>query len=382
MAGGGSGGHITPLLSLAHELKLKSPKTEVIYVGLRGEKLDGLGERLKIFDSIYRVSSGKLRRYHGQSLLAKIFDFKTLFLNIVDSFKVVRGYFQARKLLKRLKPDVVLSKGGFAALPTGWAAHKLRIPLITHDSDRLPGLTNRLLGRHAALHATAYETQHYTGHYPEASLRYTGLPLDERLKPVTAKVRDEYRQKLGLSKDSFILLVTGGGLGSKTLNQKTVALAKNFLESPDNHLLHFTGSAHLATVEKAYELTLSASQLLRVKVIGFTPEFYVYSGAADVVITRAGASSIAELAAQHKACIVIPADFLTGGHQSLNISDWQSKNAIMQADDAITPQNLLKLVKQLKQNQHLRHELGQNLGSIIRTDGADQLATLILGFRR
>jgi UDP-N-acetylglucosamine--N-acetylmuramyl-(pentapeptide) pyrophosphoryl-undecaprenol N-acetylglucosamine transferase len=367
-------------LSLAHALKKKSPKARVIYIGLRGEKLIGLGKRLGIFDEHHEVSSGKLRRYHGQSRLRQILDLKTWFLNFIDIFKVMRGYFQARRLLKRIRPDLVLSKGGYVALPTGLAARKLRIPLVTHDSDARPGLTNRLLGRHAALHATAFPVENYLDYYPIESTVYTGLPLDERLQPVTASLQAEYKAKLRLPTDSFVLLVTGGGLGSKTLNEKTVALSAKFLESPKHFILHFSGSQHVSATEAAYERELPAEKLNRVKVLGFSPELYVYTGAADAVITRAGASSLGELALQHKACIIIPASFLSGGHQSRNIMGLKAKGAVLTADDTVTPQNLLRLIYRLEQNQHLSQQLGQNLGAIWRTDGAERLADVILGY--
>lgn len=382
MAGGGSGGHITPLLSLGHALKQKSPRAQVFYIGLGGEKLEGLDERLKIFDGIYRVSSGKLRRYHGQHLISEILDVKTLALNFIDSFKVGFGYLQAKRLLRRLQPDVVLSKGGYAALPTGLAAHSLKIPLVTHDSDSTPGLTNRLIGKHAALHATAYPADNYLDYYPAHTIRYSGLPLDERLRPVNSAIQLQYKKRLGIPPKSYVLLVTGGGLGSLNLNNKTIALSKKFLSESDNYLIHFCGTQHVAHVESSYKQVLETNQLSRVTVLGFSAELYIYTGAADAVVTRAGASTLAELAAQRKACIVIPADFLSGGHQTKNIADWHSKQAILQAKDDITPQNLLSLINRLKQNHHLRNELGQNLGSLIRTDGAEQLADIILGFKK
>lgn len=380
MAGGGSGGHIAPLLSLAHALKQKSPSAKLIYIGRSGEKLVGLDKRLSIFDERYQVRSGKLRRYHGQTWLANILDIKTLMLNFIDMFKLAAGYLQSKRLLRRLEPDLVLSKGGYVALPTGLAAHRLKIPIITHDSDSVPGLANRIVGRHAALHATAQPADNYTNYYPIESIRYTGIPIDERIKPMTVKLQAQYKHQLGLPADSFVLMVTGGGLGSLTLNRKTVAMAKQFLAKPNHYIIHFCGSQHLAEVESAYEASLSPDELNRVKLMGFVADLYVYSGAADAIICRAGASSLAELAAQQKACIVIPAKFLTGGHQSKNLSGLNSKQAILQADDGISPQNLLRLVERLEQNKQLRDELGQNLGSLIRTDGAQRLAELILGF--
>lgn len=382
MTGGGSGGHIVPLLSLARELKSVAPDCRVIYIGLKGEELSSLEKQLTVFDAVYRVRSGKLRRYHGQNLAATAADVKSLALNIRDGFKVAGGYFEARRLLRRLKPQVVMSKGGYGAVPVATAAYRLKIPLITHDSDVVPGLANRWAGRWATIHATGQPAENYRGVYPESSIRYVGIPLDERLVPVTAKLQAEYKQSLGMPTDSFVLLVTGGGLGSKTINEKIVALAADFLAGDQNRIVHFSGAKHVDSTKQAYETCLAPDQLRRVEVIGFSTELYRYSGAADLVVTRGGASTLAELAAQHKACIVIPADWLTGGHQLKNVASLEEHQAIMVADNDISPQNLLKLINRFKQNPHLRSELGQNLGSIIKFDGAKQLADLILTFCR
>jgi UDP-N-acetylglucosamine--N-acetylmuramyl-(pentapeptide) pyrophosphoryl-undecaprenol N-acetylglucosamine transferase len=136
LTGGGSGGHITPLLSLAHALKKASPGCRVAYIGHKGDQFDSLAERYHDFDDIGFVNGGKFRRYHGESFFSQLFDVKTLALNIRDFFRVITSIFKSVKILRKLKPDVVFSKGSFVAVPVGIAAKLLRIPIVTHECLR------------------------------------------------------------------------------------------------------------------------------------------------------------------------------------------------------------------------------------------------------
>ena len=177
-----------PLLSLARALKKTSKGCRVVFIGLKGETLAGdLKDRYRVFDEVFSVPSGKFRRYHGESLLSHLVDFRTLLLNARDFFRVLAGIGYARKILKRTKPDVVLSKGGFVAVPVGLAAATLRIPVVTHDSDTVPGLANRIVGRFAKAYATGMPEKYYQ--YPVQRTHYVGIPIDERIKPVTKELQ-------------------------------------------------------------------------------------------------------------------------------------------------------------------------------------------------
>src|SRR3569833_1912001 len=152
LTGGGSGGHITPLLSLAHELKHQAPSCQIVYIGFKGDHFDSLKLPSSDFDFMAFIQAGKFRRYHGESFISHIFDIKTLALNVRDFFRVILSTGRSLRILRKTRPDVVFSKGGFVAVPVGIAAHLLRIPIVTHDSDSVPGLANRIVGRWAMLH--------------------------------------------------------------------------------------------------------------------------------------------------------------------------------------------------------------------------------------
>jgi UDP-N-acetylglucosamine--N-acetylmuramyl-(pentapeptide) pyrophosphoryl-undecaprenol N-acetylglucosamine transferase len=365
-----------PLLSLAHELKKASKDSRLIYIGLKGETLvDDLKERYKVFDEVYHIPAGKFRRYHGESLLAHLTDVRTLLLNIRDFFKVLAGVGYSLRLLGRIGPDVVFSKGGFVAVPVGLAAAARRVPIVTHDSDVIPGLANRIIGRFAVIHATGMPSGLYT--YPESTMRYVGIPLDERIRTVDGKLQADYKRQLGLPEDSLVLLVGGAGLGSKYKNDQAAAISRRLLDAFQNlHIIHISGNLHLSEVKNAYKT--GAGKQGRVTILGFTPEFYKYSGAADVVVTRAGATVIAELAAQQKAVILIPAPHLTSGHQLKNAAELAKARAVKVVDNSASPDELLQAIMALLSNKQHRSQLANTLGKTAKRDAAEQLADILL----
>lgn len=364
-------------MSLARELKKSSPGCIVVYVGLKGDKLDRLQDEYAVFDEVYYVPAGKFRRYHGESLLSHVLDVKTLLLNARDFFRVIAGIFSSRKVLARTHPAVLFVKGGFVGLPVGVAAKVSGIPIVTHDSDSVAGLTNRIVGRWAVVHATGMLPHYYK--YPKESIVHVGIPLDERIAPVSDEQQKDYKKQLGLSAGQKVVLVSGGGLGAQSLNKQIVSMAPDLLrENPDTVIFHFAGSQNLEEVEQGYQQNLSADELHRVQVIGFSTEFYKYSGAADVVITRAGATTLAELAVQGKACIVVPSPFLTGGHQVKNAHQLKDMGAVEVVPNNATPRELLKKTQELLNDDKKRRELAAKFGAIAITDASSRLSKILL----
>ena len=377
MTGGGSGGHITPLLSLAQELKRQSPGCQIVYVGHKGDNFDTFKDISHNFDFMVFINAGKFRRYHTSSRLAQLLDLKTLVLNIRDFFKLPGSIISSIRMVNRFKPDVVFSKGGFVALPVGVAAKLRRVPIVTHDSDAVPGLANRIVGKWARIHATGMPASYYS--YPKGAVEYVGIPIDDRIKKVTPKIQAEAKSKLKLPLDSTVLLLSGGGNGSQRLNDLLVAISRNLLESNLSlHIIHISGQAHQAEITQAYKAILPKSQQGRVVVVGFSTDFYIFSAAADLIVARAGATTIAELGVAAKACIIIPSPYLTGGHQLKNAEELAKKDAAVVVDQDIEPDELLGMVNELLSNDHRRFELARNLFGTAHPDAATKLAGLIL----
>lgn len=377
MTGGGSGGHLTPLMSVAESLRALSPATKIVYIGQKG---DGLGDIMKdnpLFDAVYTIHAGKFRRYHGEGW-KQILDVATMYKNARDFFLVLAGLVESWRLLGTLQPRVILCKGGFVGVPVGFAAAARRIPYVTHDSDSLPGLANRLIARSARIHAVALPKEIYA--YPQAKTITVGVPVQKHFKYVTKQIKEAARQKLGVPSGAKVLFVIGGGLGAIRINRAVTDGAKQLFRSiPKLYIYHVAGRGDEAATNAAYTSVLTEEERRRVQVLGFTSEVAQLSAAADVAITRAGATNMAEFAQQGKACIVVPNPVLTGGHQLKNASVYYKADAavvLLEADLGTLP----KVTAGLMEDAKRRAVLGENLRAFATPKAAENLAQLLLTF--
>jgi len=378
LSGGGSGGHITPLLAVAAELKQLKPHVHIVFVGQRGDGLADIPAADKNIDEVFTVRAGKFRRYHGEGL-KQLVDVPTVAKNVRDAGRVMVGLAESRRLLKKIKPDMIFIKGGFVGVPIGLAAGRLGIPYITHDSDAIPGLANRIIAKRAAAHAVALPKELYP--YPKAKTFTVGVPITGEYQPVTQKLQQQYRQELKLEKFKQVVFVTGGGNGARMLNSAVVASSERLLETfPDAAIVHVAGRAFEAETQADYEAVLSPGALARVFVKGFLTDLYRYSGAADVVIARGSATNLAEFATQAKACVIIPGKLLL----------WTVRNAeglverhaamVIAEDEALArPEVLVNACTELLQSPGLRQQLGEQLSATLSHPGAArELAQLLL----
>ncbi len=379
LTGGGSGGHITPILAVASELKRLEPDTNIVYIGSTGDGLGDIPADHAAIDSVYTVRAGKFRRYHGEGW-KQLLDVPTLFKNLRDAVYVLIGFWQSRALLKRLQPQIIFVKGGFVGVPVGLAAASRHIPFITHDSDAIPGLANRMISRWARLHAVALPKNVYA--YPEAKTITTGIPLQSSFKPVTEALKAEYRQEIDIPLTSPLLFVIGGGLGSQRVNGAVAEIVPHLLrEFPDLYVVHGVGRANAVEMNGLYDAKLTSQQQGRVRVFGYVNDVFRYSGAADVIVTRAGATNLAEFALQGKACVVVPSPFLTGGHQLKNAHYLEEINAAVIIDEEellADPNRLAHQVSELLKDSAKRTALGSQLATLAKPHATQAIAKLIL----
>jgi len=381
LTGGGSGGHITPILAVAAELKRVKPGIELIYIGQTGDKLGDLPAKNPNIDHVYTVRAGKFRRYYGEGF-RQLLDIPTTLKNIRDVFYVLVGLWQSRRLLKKLQPDALFVKGGFVGVPVGLAAASLHIPYLTHDSDIIPGLANRIIGRWASLHAVALPAELYD--YPGPKTVTTGIPLQSSIVPVNADLKARYRKEINVPMHARMLFIIGGGLGAQRLNDAAIESVPHLLaQFPDLYVAHGTGRANQENVKKAYK-TLPLESQERVKAYGYLEDMYRYAGSADLIITRAGATNLAEFALQGKACIVVPSAVLTGGHQTKNAAYLEEQGAavvISEADLRHDPNRVAKQVSELLKDPQRIKKLGQGLSEFAKPEATEELAKLILALK-
>lgn len=379
LTGGGSGGHITPILAVAAELKRRRPDSRIIYIGQRGDSLIDVPRDDPNIDETYAIFAGKFRRYHGEGL-KQLLDIPTVLKNARDAFLVVAGIFQSWRLMGKLRPGIVFGRGGYVSVPVSLGAALRHIPYITHDSDPVPSLANRMIARWATLHAVALPADTYP--YPPDKTVTTGIPLNKEFRPVTPALRKTYRKQINVPSDAKLLFVIGGGLGSQRVNRAVAEVVPHLMHDfRDLRVTHVVGRANLESMRHTYISSLPVEEQGRVEVMGFIPDVYRYSGAADIVISRAGATNLAEFAVQGKACVVIPSSFLAGGHQLHNASYLEGRGAALVIDEddlAQDPNRLAKQVAQLLSEPERIDSLGSKLAELARPDAAGTIAGLIL----
>jgi UDP-N-acetylglucosamine--N-acetylmuramyl-(pentapeptide) pyrophosphoryl-undecaprenol N-acetylglucosamine transferase len=374
LVGGGSGGHLTPIVAVAESLKSKQQGCIVIHVGQKGENLDDITDILSI-DKAYSISAGKFRRYHGESLISQLMDFKTMILNIRDFFRFLVGTFQAYRLIGKTKPNSIFLKGGFVSVPMGYAARLRRVPYITHDSDVIPGLANRLTAKHAVYNTTAMPKELYK--YKQSKTIQVGIPIRKEYKKVNSADKDKCKKELGYKTTDKVILSVGGGLGAQRVNHALVLASDSILsDKNDVKLIHLTGKKLFKETQTLYSEVLSSSKEQNLKLVDFTNSLYEFSAAADLVITRAGATNIAEFAAQAKPCIVVPNPILTGGQQIHNAKVLSDSNSAVILDES-NLDNLANLVNELIVSPEKLKLLSENINKLAVYNSADIIADLL-----
>ena len=371
--GGGSGGHVTPVLAVIDELARRHPSVDIRFWCDRGflPQSQAVMKRALVEVKVEKIIAGKVRRYHNIGFLKQLIDFPTVARNFFDLFLIVIGFAQSFFKLLMWRPSVVFCKGGFVCLPVGYAARLLGIPLVIHDSDAHPGLTNRLLARSARLIGTGAPLEYYN--YPITKTHYVGIPVKPEFREQNAAEKAHVKHLFHLQSNKPLVVVTGGGLGAKRINDALVAIAPELIK----HVSVF----HLSGTRQYDELKNKLPTADNYKLKAFLSDHFAQLiGAADIVISRAGASAMAELAAAGACVMIVPNGQLTGGQQLKNAKIYLDAGAAELADELIfkdNPQLLLKQITDLLANGKKRHTLSSNLYKLAKPDAAQQMANLI-----
>lgn len=375
LVGGGSGGHITPLLAVAKEIKLIDMDARVYAMAERHGKFNSLFVNQPQLTSVYTIYAGKLRRYHGESWLRRVLDIKTIFLNLRDAILLVLGFFESIIRLLILRPDVIFIKGGYVGVPVGFAARVLRIPYITHDSDAMPGLTNRLIGKAAKINAVGMPASNYD--YPKNKMAFVGVPVGaDYFSPTLDKMTDQTRSDYGVPAGSQVLLVMGGSNGAQKLDSIVSAVVEKLLHDNSRlFIIHQVGKGN-ENIHKS----LPEQYQSRIVATRFISPLAPVVSLADVVVSRAGATAISELASLAKAVILVPSPDLAGGHQLKNAKAFSDQQAAISLDEALLiddPSILLATLEKLLNNPADAKKLGQTLNSVTELGAASKIADLL-----
>ncbi len=401
VAGGGSGGHITPAVAVVREILDKKPRSTVEFwtdrkyyknvTKLTTEIGVAWGEEARRRKTPYirvrKIPAGKFHRYANWHFKDYFIHFditikELTFGNICGFIGFLAGFFTAffRFIRRANRPDVIFLKGGYVCLPIGLAARLFKIPYIIHESDVVAGLANRLLMKKA--HKVAFgmpipkELQASHPNYV-----WTGIPVGPEFKTVTPAKQISFKKAFSFNPDKPLVVITGGSQGSENLNEAVRAILPELLKFTSVGLV--AGRKHYeAMIDlKKYENWDKASLESNFRMWEFSTTMNELMGAADVVVSRAGATTIAEMAALRKAAILVPFARLPGGHQTKNAERLQASSAASVIDDLAMVKNpdiLLDEIRHLVRSPRLRADMADNLSKEARSDAAARLAAIIL----
>lgn len=367
LVGGGSGGHITPLLAIGKEVSQISPDTEIIFVSERG------GNFTSIFDTgaveVKKIFAGKLRRYHGVSFWRQLVDIKTHILNIRDVLFLIFGLVESFLLIIRYRPKAIFLKGGFVSLPVGICARLLGKKYITHDSDARASLTNKLVGKKALYNLVSLSEKN-PNYDPKKTLK-VGVPISGGFAPVSQKTKMDIRAQLGIDNATVVALVVGGSIGADRLNKAVAEIAPKLLKDNKNlMIIHQTGKN-----QQNYYKSVND----RIRLVKFIDDMSQYGAISDVIVSRAGATAISEFATQRKALILVPNPNLTGGHQLENAQLLADAGACLVVEDSPDlAGNLLNEIEKVIGNEELKKELETNIAQFDSSSSAKKIAQILM----
>jgi UDP-N-acetylglucosamine--N-acetylmuramyl-(pentapeptide) pyrophosphoryl-undecaprenol N-acetylglucosamine transferase len=355
ISGGGTGGHIYPAIAIANALKIINPDIELLFVGAKGrmemEKVPAAGYKI---DSLW--ISGLQRRITLD--------------NLSFIFKVIASVYKSHRIISKFKPDVVVGVGGYASGPLLYAATQRRIPSLIQEQNSYPGITNKLLGKKVNRICVAYSGMEK--YFPKGKILLTGNPVRQDIINLEGK-KPRAAEFFGLDETKKTVLVIGGSLGARTINESIVKLAADFAKN-DIQLIWQTGKGYCAQAIAA-TADLKSKGILVFDFI--TKMDYAYA-IADVVISRSGASSVSELSLVNKPAILIPSPNVAEDHQTKNAMALVTHNAAILIPDKEAMETLGEVVFDLLKNDEKRLKLQENIAKLAFTNSADVIANEVL----
>lgn len=352
IAGGGTGGHIFPAVAIANALKKLHPEIEILFVGAKGKM-----EMEKIPEAGYKIEGIDIAGYNRDSI------FKNWSLPI----KLFKSYFQVINILKSFKPDAVIGVGGYSTFPVLRLSQTRKIPTFIHEANSLGGKSNTMLAKRAKIVFVANDGMEK--YFSSSRILNEGNPVREAI--LQKKSKEEGLQFFGLEPEFKTVFVMGGSLGAKSINE-TIRENINLFRKNNWQLIWQTGknfSAQAALEEEENANIWSNAFISKME--------YAYA-AADVIISRAGAMTIAELCVVGKPAILVPYPFAAEDHQTTNALALVNKNAALMVADGNVKNALIPALQTLLEDSERCEELSENILKLGRTDADIKIAEKIL----
>lgn len=351
ISGGGTGGHIFPAIAIANALKAKYNQVEILFVGALGKM-----EMEKVPAAGYKIEGLNITGIQRNLSLS----------NLAFPFKLLQSVLRSRQIIKSFKPDVVVGVGGFASGPLLYAASQLNIPALIQEQNSYPGITNKLLAKRVQTICVAYD--HMENYFPKNKLKLTGNPVRNDILNLNGK-RERALEHFNLKEGLKTVFVTGGSLGSKTINESILKNIELFAAN-NIQLIWQTGKNFIGTAQEAVAKHADKG----IHAFDFISKMDYAYAVADLVVSRAGASSVSELSLVNKAAILIPYPLAAEDHQTKNAMALVNYNAAVLIKDEEARQKLGDEVMDLIKNDERRHKLENNITRLAIKDSAEVIA--------
>lgn len=352
ISGGGTGGHIFPAIAIANALKEIDKNVEILFVGAEGrmemEKVPAVGYKI---EGLW--ISGLQRRLTVQ--------------NLMFPFKLISSIMRSKKIIRSFMPDIVVGTGGFASGPLLRVATGMKIPALIQEQNSFPGITNKLLGKRVNKICVAYEGMEQ--YFPKEKIIITGNPVRQDILSLEGK-KEKAINFFGLDSNKRTLLVIGGSLGARTINESIMSLLE-LLSQNNIQLIWQTGKGYIEIAEKTFIKE-------RGWVGAFITKMDLAYAAADIVVSRAGAISLSELALVKKPCILVPSPNVAEDHQTKNATTLVKKNAAILVKDSEAREKLGKEIISLVNDIQIQNKLSKNISKLAFPNSAEVIAKEVI----
>ena len=355
ISGGGTGGHIFPAVSIANAIKVIRPDAKILFVGALGRM------------EMQRVPAAG---YEIKGLPICGFDRKNLLKNFKVLYKIWKSQRMAKQIIKDFKPQVAVGVGGYASGPTLNKAAAMGIPCLIQEQNSYAGVTNKLLAKKAAKICVAYEGMERF--FPAEKIILTGNPVRQALLDTTI-TREDAIKELGFNPSKKVILLIGGSLGARTINE-SVLQHLDIVKASDVQFVWQTGKFYSEEIAKR----LQGEDIPNLKVTDFITDMGTAYKAADLVISRAGASSISEFCLIGKPVILVPSPNVAEDHQTKNALALANRDAAIYVKDAEAPATLLELAVKTVNDEEKLKSLSENVLKLALPDSADIIAKEVI----
>ena len=358
ISGGGTGGHIFPAISIANAIRALAPDSEILFIGALGRM-----EMQRVPDAGYEIKGLPICGFNRKNPLK----------NISVFIKILKSQYMAKKIIRGFRPDVAVGVGGYASGPTLNQAASMGVPCLIQEQNSYAGVTNKLLAKKVAKICVAYDGM--DRFFPSEKIIITGNPVRQALLDVSL-TKKEAKEKMGLDPEKKVILVVGGSLGARTINESILSHME-LIDPSEMQVVWQTGNYyHKEMVEAAKNSCQVKDKALHI--VPFIKDMGVAYRAADMVVSRAGASSISEFCLLGMPVILVPSPNVAEDHQTKNAMALVDRHAALYVKDVEAKDKLLPLAVQTVGDEAKLQTLSQNIREMALPDSARLIAEEVI----